>query len=144
MDHNDILLITGFFRECNVQSRRLSPDVTRIISTYYTKKYSKTTLKHKILEMKQYLERRKLQQMQIKKLPWMWIIPCIVLLLAFIFAPDVAGLVITIQNNCDVAIPNASLSITEYLRIGCISHMICMITLLSVVPCLWCANQKRA
>eukprot|EP01083_Nonionella_stella_P174253 603560_1 len=56
MDHNDILLITGFFRECNVQSRRLSPDVTRIISTYYTKKYSKTTLKHKILEMKQYLE----------------------------------------------------------------------------------------
>eukprot|EP01083_Nonionella_stella_P083194 229898_1 len=146
MDHNDILLITGFFRESNVQLQQLSPDVMRIISSYYTKRHSKTKLKHKILQTKQYLEWRKLQQIQINELPWMWIILCIVLLLIFIFAPDVAGLVITSQNNCDLAIPYGTqplnLSVTEHLRIGCISHMICMITLLFVAPCLWFASQR--
>eukprot|EP01083_Nonionella_stella_P069597 185615_1 len=146
MDHNDILLITGFFRVCNVQLQHLAPDVMRIISSYYPKKYSKTELEDKILQMKQYLEWRKQQQMQIKQLPWMWIIPCIALLLTFIFAPDVAGLVITSQNKCDLGIPHAvqplNLSITAHIRIGCVSHMICMITLLFVVPCLWFANQR--
>eukprot|EP01084_Bolivina_argentea_P279670 478136_1 len=50
-------------------------------------------------------------------------------------SPDIAGLVIISRNNCDIALLNVSIdiSITEFLYIGCVTHIACMIVIPSVV-----------
>ena len=54
---------------------------------------------------------------------------------ALLCAPDIAGLVIASKNNCDLALIDSpiDITITEYLYIGCISHIICITIIPSVV-----------
>eukprot|EP01084_Bolivina_argentea_P166313 288766_1 len=108
MDHNDTLLISGFFRQCNITLQPLSPDVTQLIASYYFKRYSRRKLKHKIIQMNAYLQRKNLRKRK-QRSRWSLFILCLCLVLILIFAPDIAGLIVISRNNCDG-------SITSHLR----------------------------
>eukprot|EP01083_Nonionella_stella_P177811 626135_1 len=134
MDDNDTLLISGFFRQCNITLQPLSPDVTQLIASYYFKRYSRRKLKHKIVQMNAYLQRKNLRKRK-QRSRWSLFILCLCLVLILIFAPDIAGLIVISRNNCDG-------SITSHLRIGCISHLVIVFCVSCIVYCLGSENQK--
>eukprot|EP01084_Bolivina_argentea_P112188 200090_1 len=67
IDVTDDLLVDGYYRQChNIStSNQLSTDVKQIIISYYTKQYSKGTLKRKLLQLKRLADLKR--QARIKK-----------------------------------------------------------------------------
>eukprot|EP01084_Bolivina_argentea_P002704 5001_1 len=145
-DPNDELLINGFFRTCNIISSPLSSDIARIIASYYLKKTSKPKLKDKIKKNQQYFERiNRFKRKQL--LQRILLIIFFFLTMTIMFAPDIASIIISTQNNCNSSIPNKSkypnLEINNYLFIGAVSHISAIIAVLLIIFTIGPAENTR-
>eukprot|EP01083_Nonionella_stella_P151544 484353_1 len=129
MDKTDGLLVDGYFRECDI-TQSLSTDTALTIASYYTKAKTKESLKRKLEKLEQ-LRRIKID----KRKRIMKALPCIslvvIIVLSFLFGPDIAALVITNKYDCDAVLntENQSFGINDFLFRGSVSHIACLGTL---------------
>eukprot|EP01084_Bolivina_argentea_P160581 279619_1 len=139
LDPNDVLLFSGYFRETMSRSHQLPSDIQQIMTSYYSKEYSKKQIHgiidSKILRLEQESRERREQlkwtHREQRRTKWMdgeqiVYILCVLFAISFIFGPDIIGLIIETNNDCTLALNNdvVGISVDEYLLIGCISHII--------------------
>eukprot|EP00483_Globobulimina_turgida_P008319 UN08336 len=151
MDDNNDLIIDGYFRQkCEMKSyhAQLPNDIKKIIASYYFKKHSKSKLVQLILQKRRNIEREKRQRKQERidticgikdacfdaiycllccKSIVCFIVIVLITICALIFGPDIAGLIIAVNNDCNLAIDGQSnfvvFDANEFLFIGCSIHL---------------------